>query len=78
MQSEKVSVQSVELEGLSDQIEAWRRARPRTRAMPELRVFPARVCEFPRCLRLACLPLARGEWEGIHASRKDVDGVHRA
>ena len=35
MQAEKVSTGSVELEGLSGQIEAWRGRRPKTRPMPE-------------------------------------------
>lgn len=35
MQAEEVSAESVELAGLGEQIEAWRRTRPRTRPMPE-------------------------------------------
>lgn len=35
MQAEEVSGETVELAGLGEQIEAWRRTRPKTRSMPE-------------------------------------------
>jgi hypothetical protein len=39
------------------------------------RVLPARVREFCCGVRLACLPLASGEREEVHASREDVGGA---